>query len=77
MLHVQARLSRFHGASAISSADFYGNGEGGGPARTGSSDFDMSTNELMSKLSFQVCCWRLGCLQEGMFCVTLQLMKMP
>lgn len=54
---MQARLSRFTGASAISSADFYGNGEGGGgsggPARSGS-DFDLSANELMNKLSFQV-----------------------
>jgi hypothetical protein len=53
---MQERLSRFQGASAISSADFYGNGEGGGrPSRTGSAtEFDLNANELMSKLSFQV-----------------------
>ena len=57
----QARLSRFQGASAISSADFYGNGEGGsggggggggGPQRS-RSDFDVSASDLVNKLSFQ------------------------
>jgi hypothetical protein len=53
----QARLSRFQGATAISSADFYDNGEGpsgGGGSSSASTDFDVSANELMSKLSFQV-----------------------
>lgn len=55
----QARLSRFQGATAISSADFYDNGEGpsgggGGGGSSASTDFDVSANELMSKLSFQV-----------------------
>lgn len=53
----QARLSRFQGATAISSADFYDNGEGpsggGGGGGNASSEFDVSANELMSKLSFQ------------------------
>ena len=57
----QARLGRFQGASAISSADYYGDGEarpggggGGGGGGSGRSDFDMSANDLMNKLSFQV-----------------------
>lgn len=54
---MQARLSRFQGATAISSADFYDNGEGGGRSGgaggSGASEFDVSANELMSKLSFQ------------------------
>ena len=52
---VQARLSRFQDASAISSADFYGGAEGGGgggPARSGS-DFDITASDLVNKLSFQ------------------------
>jgi hypothetical protein len=61
----QARLGRFQGASAISSADYYGDGEarpggggGGGSGGVGgggggSSDFDMSANDLMNKLTFQ------------------------
>ncbi|KAK9915439.1 hypothetical protein WJX75_009230 [Coccomyxa subellipsoidea] len=52
----EARLSRFQGATAISSADFYDNGEGpsgGGGSSSASTDFDVSANELMSKLSFQ------------------------
>ncbi|BDA43782.1 probable ADP-ribosylation factor GTPase-activating protein [Coccomyxa sp. Obi] len=54
----EARLSRFQGATAISSADFYDNGEGGGgrsggAGGSGPTDFDVSANELMSKLSFQ------------------------
>ena len=50
----QARLSRFTGANSISSADFYDNGEG--PARrAGSSGVgDVSTAEIMSRLSLQV-----------------------
>ena len=53
--HVQARLSRFQGANAISSADFYDNGEGGGsgPARAGS-DFDITAGDLVNRLSMQV-----------------------
>ena len=53
---LQARLSRFQGANAISSADFYDNGEGGGsggPARAGS-DFDISAGDLVNRLSMQV-----------------------
>lgn len=54
----QAQLSRFQGASAISSADFYGDGSGGGgrsgAAGSSSTEFDLNANELMSKLSFQV-----------------------
>ncbi|CAK0782048.1 hypothetical protein CVIRNUC_005538 [Coccomyxa viridis] len=50
----QARLSRFQGANAISSADFYDNGEGGGsgPARAGS-DFDITAGDLVNRLSMQ------------------------
>ena len=53
---VQARLSRFQGANAISSADFYDNGDGSssGPARTGS-DFDITAGDLVNRLSMQVC----------------------
>ena len=53
--HAQARLSRFQGANAISSADFYDNGEGGGsgPARAGS-DFDITAGDLVNRLSMQV-----------------------
>ena len=52
---MQARLSRFQGANAISSADFYDNGEGGGsgPARAGS-DFDITAGDLVNRLSMQV-----------------------
>lgn len=57
----QARLGRFQGASAISSADYYGDGEarpggggGGGGSGGGGSDFDLSANDLMNKLTFQV-----------------------
>ena len=57
---VQARLSRFQGATAISSADFYDNGDGGGGSggagTSGTTEFDVSANELMSKLSFQARC---------------------
>ena len=55
VLCMQARLSRFQGANAISSADFYDNGEGGGsgPARTGS-DFDITAGDLVNRLSMQV-----------------------
>lgn len=57
VLRVQARLSRFQGANAISSADFYDNGEGGGggpgPARAGS-DFDITAGDLVNRLSMQV-----------------------
>ncbi len=51
----QARLSRFQGANAISSADFYDNGDGpsSGPARTGS-DFDITAGDLVNRLSMQV-----------------------
>ncbi|KAK9839315.1 hypothetical protein WJX81_007499 [Elliptochloris bilobata] len=56
----QARLGRFQGASAISSADYYGDGEarpGGGAGSSsgggGGSDFDLSANDLMNKLTFQ------------------------
>ena len=54
-LHAQARLSRFQGANAISSADFYdnGEGEGSGPARAGS-DFDITAGDLVNRLSMQV-----------------------
>ena len=54
-LPAQARLSRFQGANAISSADFYDNGEGGGsvPARAGS-DFDITAGDLVNRLSMQV-----------------------
>lgn len=59
----QARLSRFTGANAISSADYYDNGEGGPrrPATSSNSALgDISTSELMSRLSVQVshtpCC---------------------
>ncbi|KAK9828959.1 hypothetical protein WJX72_003048 [[Myrmecia] bisecta] len=53
-----SRLSRFQGATAISSADFYNNGDGsssGGASRgAGSVDsLDVSATELMNKLSFQ------------------------
>ena len=53
---VQARLSRFQGANAISSADFYDNGDGSssGPVRTGS-DFDITAGDLVNRLSMQVC----------------------
>ena len=56
---MQNRLSRFTGASAISSADFYGENEGGPGARSGgrapSMDVaDMNASELMSRLSMQV-----------------------
>ena len=52
---MQARLSRFQGANAISSADFYDNGEGGGsgPARA-NSDFDVTAGDLVNRLSMQV-----------------------
>ena len=52
---MQARLSRFQGANAISSADFYDNGEGGGsgPTRAGS-DFDITAGDLVNRLSMQV-----------------------
>ena len=49
-------MSRFQGANAISSADFYDNGEGGGsggPARAGS-DFDITAGDLVNRLSMQV-----------------------
>ncbi len=56
--HTQAQLSRFQGASAISSADFYGDGSGGGgrsgAAGSTSTEFDLNAYELMNKLSFQV-----------------------
>ena len=47
------------GATAISSADFYdGSGGGGGPRagpRVGTDGIDYTAQELMSKLSVQVC----------------------
>lgn len=52
----QARLSRFQGSSAISSADYYGEGESGGGMQrrnNGGDDFDVSAGELIGKLSFQ------------------------
>ena len=63
--YIQARLTRFAGASAISSADYYGEGEsggggagggGGGVQRMGSDSFDFNTSDLMNKLSIQVNC---------------------
>lgn len=56
---LQSRLSRFTGASAISSADFYGeeeDGEGGrGRGRRNNFDIEnMNASELMSRLSVQV-----------------------
>ena len=51
-------MSRFTGATAISSADYYDNGEGG-PRRpqgagVGGNIGDLSANELMNRLSIQV-----------------------
>ena len=60
-----SRLARFEGSAAISSSDYFGRDEGGGgggssgpsgAGRAGSADFDVSAGELISKLSFQVCC---------------------
>ena len=56
---LQSRLSRFTGASAISSADFYGeeDDEGGRGRGRRNNNFDienMNASELMSRLSVQV-----------------------
>ena len=58
---MQTRLSRFTGASAISSADFYDEeeegGRGGRMGRRGSNNFDidnMNASELVGRLSIQV-----------------------
>lgn len=59
---VQTRLSRFTGATAISSADFYGededgSGRGGRGPRGGGNNYDlgdMNAGELMQRLSVQV-----------------------
>lgn len=52
---MQARLSRFTGANAISSADFYDNGEGPARRSAGGSGADVTTAEIMSRLSVQAC----------------------
>ncbi|KAK9812503.1 hypothetical protein WJX73_004635 [Symbiochloris irregularis] len=53
----QARLSRFQGANAISSADYYDNGEGGEARRPSNNNnnnsYDVTTSEIMSRLSVQ------------------------
>lgn len=51
---LQARLSRFQGANAISSADYYDNGEGGSSSRPANNNYDVTTSEIMSRLSVQV-----------------------
>ncbi|KAK9831820.1 hypothetical protein WJX74_010695 [Apatococcus lobatus] len=51
-----SRLQRFQGATAISSADYYGGSEGGAPrgaSRVGADGIDYTAQELMSKLSVQ------------------------
>ena len=57
-LMLQSRLSRFTGASAISSADFYGEEDDEGRQGRGRrNNFDienMNATELMSRLSVQV-----------------------
>lgn len=48
-------MSKFSGASAISSADFYEEGEGNGRAGARSFDLEnMNASELMGRLSLQV-----------------------
>ncbi|KAE8661880.1 putative transcription factor [Hibiscus syriacus] len=46
----QANLQKFYRSSSISSADLFGTG----------ADLDLSTNDLINPLSFQVC--RLNCI---------------
>lgn len=63
---LQAMLSRFTNATAISSADFYGDSSnhGGGRALT---DLDFTASELIGKISVQVIGDRA--LEAQYFCV--------
>lgn len=58
IIRLQSRLSRFTGASAISSADFYGEEDDEGHGRrNNNNNFDienMNASELMSQLSVKV-----------------------
>mmetsp|Transcript_27496 Transcript_27496/g.60156 ORF Transcript_27496/g.60156 Transcript_27496/m.60156 type:complete len:434 (-) Transcript_27496:2260-3561(-) len=50
----QAKLSKFTGAASISSADYFGNGEGGPRGGRGASgDLDLSAADIVNRLSFQ------------------------
>jgi hypothetical protein len=63
-LVLQDRLKKFSGATAISSADYFHNGESGGAdgeacSRSSgggsSNDIDISAADLVNRLSLQVC----------------------
>lgn len=64
-------LSRFTNATAISSADFYGesSNSGGGRALT---DLDFTASELIGKISVQVSWYGIciGCLKQRSFYVS-------
>lgn len=60
ILIAQGRLSKFSGATAISSADFYGDGEGDSSKATRGGSFDlenMNASEMISRLSMNVSCY--------------------
>ena len=55
----QARLNRFEGAAAISSADYFDRGDGPSSGTTrerSGDDLDLSAADLVNRLSFQVGC---------------------
>jgi ADP-ribosylation factor GTPase-activating protein 2/3 len=53
----QARINKFHGAAAISSSDYFGNGDdedvGRGAGRGSSGDMDLSAADLVHRISIQ------------------------
>lgn len=67
----QARLTRFQGQTAISSADYFGRDEG----RSSASELDMSAADLVNRLSFQVslqgsrCTCIHGAVACGILCI--------
>lgn len=48
----QTRLNKFSGSAAISSADYFGDGDGG-PRSQPSGDMDLSAADLVNRLSVQ------------------------